>query len=330
MVEVMNEVMEVSVDLYISKIYEDEPQFNEYIKANAAERAKMRSTKYLELPFFSTKFIRRFIDLYLEEIRNATHLDRLIEQFNAKFEEVFGTENELNHAHSAIYNQIKRRIGEAGRICWYKELHAKLYKSICGGYDDAKVVNDIFFSSKLIEDIENLNFYKEMNYYTQYSYFRGARLPIYDCYNDILEKRKAEWYTKEIYGNETNHPGETNQPTFYDYINAPADKRKQFRSTLSLPFFQTKFIRKFIQLFVEDFCSSIKNGTKNLAYAYDRSYELFKDFRHLFMAVFGSSQDFASNHKTYLQVRKRIGTEARDYWYEEVEALIPGVRSRLS
>ena len=44
------------------------------------------------------------------------------------------------------------------------------------------------------------------------------------------------------------------------------------------------------------------------------------------MAVFGSSQDFASNHKTYLQVRKRIGTEARDYWYEEVEALIPGLR----
>ena len=43
MVEVMNEVMKVSVDLYISKIYEDEPQFNEYINANAAERVKMRS-----------------------------------------------------------------------------------------------------------------------------------------------------------------------------------------------------------------------------------------------------------------------------------------------
>ena len=115
MVEVMNKVMRESVDLYISKIYEDEPQFNEYINANAAERVKMRSTKYLELPFFSTKFIRRFIDLYLEEqIRNQTHSDRLIEQFNAKFKDVFGTENELNHAHSAIYNQIKRRIGEAG------------------------------------------------------------------------------------------------------------------------------------------------------------------------------------------------------------------------
>ena len=110
--KVMNEMTRKSVDLYISKIYGDEPQFNEYIKANAAERAKMRSTKYLELPFFSTKFIRRFIYLYFEEqIRNQTHSDRLIEQFNAKFKEVFGTENELNHAHSAIYNQIKRRIG---------------------------------------------------------------------------------------------------------------------------------------------------------------------------------------------------------------------------
>ena len=100
MVEATNEVMKVSVDLYISKIYEDEPQFNEYINASAAERAKMRSTKYLELPFFSTKFIRRFIDLYLEELRNETYLDRLTERFNAKFKEVFGTENELNHAHS--------------------------------------------------------------------------------------------------------------------------------------------------------------------------------------------------------------------------------------
>ena len=99
---------------------------------------------------------------------------------------------------------------------------------------------------------------------------------------------------------------------------------------MSLPFFQTRFIRKFIQLFAEDFWSSIKNGTRNLAYAYDASYDLKHDFRHLFMAVFGSSQDFASDHKTYLQVRKRIGTEARDYWYEEVEALIPGLRSRLS
>ena len=98
---------------------------------------------------------------------------------------------------------------------------------------------------------------------------------------------------------------------------------------MSLPFFQTRFIRKFIQLFAEDFCSSIKNGTKNLAYAYDRPYELFQDFRRLFIEVFGSSQDFDCDHKTYLQVRKRIGTEARDYWYEEVEAIIPGLRYRL-
>ena len=88
MVEVTTEVMKKSVDLYISKIYEDEPQFNEYIKANAAEQAKMRSTKYLELPFFSTKFIRRFIDPNLEEeIRNETYLDRPAERFDAKFKE---------------------------------------------------------------------------------------------------------------------------------------------------------------------------------------------------------------------------------------------------
>ena len=127
----MNKVMRESVNLYMSKIYGDEPQFKKYIKANAAERAKMRSTKYLELPFFSTKFIRRFIYLYFEEqIRNETYLRRPAERFNAKFKEVFGTENELDHAHSAIYNQIKRRIGEAGRICWYKELRAKLYRGL--------------------------------------------------------------------------------------------------------------------------------------------------------------------------------------------------------
>ena len=65
MVEVMNKVMRESVNLYMLKIYGDEPQFIEYINADAAERAKMRSTRYLELPFFSTKFIRKFIDLYL-------------------------------------------------------------------------------------------------------------------------------------------------------------------------------------------------------------------------------------------------------------------------
>ena len=55
-----------------------------------------------------------------------------------------------------------------------------------------------------------------MNYCTQYSRFNGESLPIYDCYNDILEKHKVEWYTKEIYGNETNQPGKYDKPTFYD------------------------------------------------------------------------------------------------------------------
>ena len=68
---------------------------------------------------------------------------------------------------------------------------------------------------------------------------------------------------------------------------------------------------------------------RKVAYASDAC-DLFHDFRNLYIAVFGSSQDFASDHKTYLQVRKHIGTEARDYWYEEVEAFIPGLRSRLS
>ena len=220
--EEMVEMTRKSVDLYISKIYGDEPQFNKYIKANAAERAKMRSTKYLELPFFSTKFIRRFIYEYFEEqIRNVTYLGRSAERFNAKFKEVFGTENELDYVQPAIYNQIKRRIGEAGRICWYREFLGKLgiyvldprrsidyndnddYEQTVNDnfrkYDNIKAVNDTFYSSKMKEDIEDFDYQKQMAYYAQYSYFRGAGLPIYDCYNDILEKRKVEWYTKEIY-----------------------------------------------------------------------------------------------------------------------------------
>ena len=136
-----------------------------------------------------------------------------------------------------------------------------------------------------------------------------------------MTRKSVDLYISKIYGDE---------PQFNEYIKANAAERAKMRSTkyLELPFFQTKFIRKFIQLFVEEFWSSIKNGTKNLAYAYDG--QLFQDFRRLFIEVFSSSSDFDCDHKTYLQVRKRIGTEARDYWYEEVEALIPGLRSRLS
>ena len=141
-----------------------------------------------------------------------------------------------------------------------------------------------------------------------------------------MTRKSVDLYISKIYGDE---------PQFNEYIKANAAERAKMRSTkyLELPFFSTKFIRKFIQLFAEDFSSSIKNGTRNLAYAYAKSYELFQDFRHLFIEVFGSSLDFSDesthDHKTYLQVRKRIGTEARDYWYEEVEALIPGLRSSL-
>ena len=75
MVEVTNEVMRESVDLYILKIYEDEPQFNEYINANAADKRKQfRST--LSLPFFQTKFIRKFIQLFVEEFCSSIKTER--------------------------------------------------------------------------------------------------------------------------------------------------------------------------------------------------------------------------------------------------------------
>ena len=336
---------EWSADLFVSKIYHDEPQFKEYIKADAAGRAKLRSTKYLELPFFSTKFIRRFIFHYFrEQIGSGFDLSKSAKRFYLKFEEVFGNENELGDIPYAVYYQIKRRIGEVGRICWYSEFFAKfnmyffdprrrdgyfiesddkIINEIYSNYANAKAINDIFFSSKLKEDLPDFNSRKQNIYYSKYSYFKGAGLPLYDCYDDILENRKVEWYTKEIYGNEIDKDG---SPIYYEYINAVADKRKQLRS---LPFFQTKFIRKFIQLFSTDFWMSIKNGTNKLEYAYDGSYQLFKDFYRLFIDVFGSSDDF-DDTTTYLQVRKRIGTEARDYWYEEVEAIIPGLRPRLS
>ena len=191
----------------------------------------------------------------------------------------------------------------------------------CYAIDNAnKSANDIYFSSK--PKINKQQFYR----FISTSNYGGLINPIYDSYDDIIEDRATEWYIKEIYGNEYqwyNHETDLlDKPSFYDYINSAPDKRKEYRTKLLLPLYQTKFIRKFIRIFAE------VNG-KNINKANSR--ETFYTFRYLFIKVFGSTRDFeAADHKTYTQVRKIIGSEARDYWYEEVEVLIPRLRYSLA
>ena len=91
-------------------------------------------------------------------------------------------------------------------------------------------------------------------------------------------------HIKEIHGNETD---QTDLPTFYDYVKAPADERKQYRTELLLlPFYQTKVIQKFIRLFAKVYRLGI-------AIARDSFY----NFRNLFI---GSTNDFkAADRRTY-------------------------------